>query len=508
MSRFTDLIRAPFSERIYLVEITGYDLTANSVRSVYFSDVGYITKPTDVPANAWYDERVNSPLVFTRTMFQGQRIGGRSFPGNGRLVLNNTDGGLDYLQDWSFAGRRIVVKLGGKGFAFTEFGVILDGTIAGTPEFTEDEVIFLVRDNQEAFEKPLSSAIYAGTGGLEGPADLAGKHKPVCFGRVRVVDPVYLGVIGGFHTYQVHDGPVGAIDYVRDSGVPLTQVGGDPASGQFSPNLTNGTFRLATLPFGTLGVDVRGDATGSYVQTAADLLVRIAARAGTWVTDTAAVAALNAKTSAVCGIYDQSGQVPIGGAMDVIANSVGGHWGFDRQGRLTMGRLDAPSGTPVVWFGTDEEADDVLTLTQLASTAPLWRVEVGWRRVWNVYSSQELAGSVDQGNREYLTQEWRVAWWQNTTVKVLHLLAKEQRFDTALDEGEAAGAESTRLGELLSVPRRVFEVKGKTQPFALDLGSVVGLRDPRHRLQDGKLFVVIGLSEDALTNEVVVTLWG
>jgi hypothetical protein len=56
--------------------------------------------------------------------------------------------------------------------------------------------------------------VYAGTGGVDGGADLAGKRKPLCFGNPRNVSPVLL--VPSLLIYQVHDGSVAGIDNVYD----------------------------------------------------------------------------------------------------------------------------------------------------------------------------------------------------------------------------------------------------------------------------------------------------
>lgn len=44
--------------------------------------------------------------------------------------------------------------------------------------------------------------------------------------------------------------------------------------------------------------------------------------------------------------------------------------------------------------------------------------------------------------------------------------------------------------------------------FALDLGQTVTVTYPRHGLEDGRNFVVVGMVEDSSQNEITLDLWG
>src|SRR5690606_29502373 len=99
------------------------------------------------------------------------------------------------------------------------------------PEVGPERISIPLRDRQAELEVPLQDDLYAGTGGLEGTADLTDKPRPVALGDVRnvpavLVDPARL-------IYQVADSEIEALT-VYDRGIELgTNAGGtwtDPSA--------------------------------------------------------------------------------------------------------------------------------------------------------------------------------------------------------------------------------------------------------------------------------------
>src|SRR5690606_23218663 len=199
---------------------------------------------------------------------------------------------------------RVRVWLGGDGFRLAEFGLVLDGAVEQL-EFDDLLLTLRLRDLQARFEVEVARTSYAGTGGGEGRTGLAGRPRPLCFGRaLRVpavlVDPATL-------LYQVHDGPIAEVDAVYDRGLALAKTVGTPAAGQYRSDPASGGFTLGASPAGKVTADVRGDAAGGYVETAAGLLRRIATSRGGFADpdglDIDAFAALEAAAPAPLGLF-------------------------------------------------------------------------------------------------------------------------------------------------------------------------------------------------------------
>ncbi len=444
----------------------------------YFSSHGHVTTPDDEPADTWYEPRIENALTFTRALVDGDRIGGRSVPGFGDVVLRNDDGVLDPMRGWGWAGRAIRVELGGPAFARDQYGVIFDG-LTETVAFDDATLRIQVADLQLLIAQPLWSARYLGSGGREGGVDLKGRQKPLCWGRVRNIEPVPIGIVDGRLHYQFHDGPVAAYDAawhrVYDRGVALAHVAESPGAGEWALDAPGGCVILGGSPSGLVTADVKGGSDGGgYVESTAALIRRIvgtrlqleselssselavgtgarslavpetlalpagsrvliakedeadaiwmagevtdrdgesvsiavdrSAGLGTfdaWLVtrvglgaddiDEDSVAALDEAAPGAVGLYlDDPSVAAATEALDDLVGGVGGFYGFTRSATFQVGRLEAPSGEPVLAI----DGTDALELRRLAARPPAWRLSAAYRRNNRILKGNDLAGAI------------------------------------------------------------------------------------------------------------------
>ena len=194
----------------------------------------------------------------------------------------------------------------------------------------------------------------------------------------------------------------------------------------------------------------------------------------------------------------------MGEVLDALADSVGAHFGFDRAGRMTIGRVEAPAVTPVARF----DASNVLDLERLAVARPVWRQSVEYRRYWQPLDAAAVAGAVGEESRADLAEPVRIEAAENPAVRTLHPLSEEAVVTTLLTEASSAAAEASRLLSLFGSGRVAFRAVLKTEPFALELGQTVRLTYPRHGLAAGRNLVIVGMVEDSALNEITLDLWG
>lgn len=199
-----------------------FDVTTNGdgdTATYYVTTRGFRTKPTDSPANTYIPERVaqGGAGSYTRSMFGGNGMTGAIQSSKGVLKLNNEDGGLDEFAQYASSGGDVVCLLGDDSMAFPSgyFQLYASQIKAVLADF--DAITVQQRDRTEAFNNPIVTATFAGTGGLEGTVTAA-KKKQLVFGAPGLVSPILLDPLKQIYYLQAN-----ATDQATLSG--LTEFG-------------------------------------------------------------------------------------------------------------------------------------------------------------------------------------------------------------------------------------------------------------------------------------------
>ncbi|QUN29550.1 hypothetical protein KB879_06270 [Cupriavidus sp. KK10] len=489
------------------IEVSAWRLSTGLVETLRYSDAGFTTRPTDTPANAFFDPRLVEPPRLSRVLFDQATTYGASRASVGEILLSNPDGQLDaLLTDYAFDGRPFVVKSGALGTAVSGWPVVLSGLLDDVRSAGSD-ISLVVRDRLAALGRPLSRAKYAGNNvlpdGLEGTKDdLKDQYKPRVYGSVLNL-PAKL-VNSSKLVYQVSDQGC-TVGTVYDNGVALTR-GADYASSAdllatapaaSTVRCWGGLCRLGSSPAGQVTVDVATTET-----RAGALLQAVALDAGIPSGDIVAadVTALNAANAAPVGVW-VDGEASAQAVMDTLANAIGAWYGFDRLNRLRMGRLTAPSGTPTTIY-----ADAEMALTVRSAGVPSWRSVVRFARNYTVQA--QPAGSVSAARRAFLALDLRQTASERTTVQTAWPSSEAVIFDTALVAEADAAAEASRRADLYSVRRALVDIEIPLAELgAIDLDSVVTVQTSRYGLS-GRLLRVIGLDTGVDRGTAKLTLWG
>jgi hypothetical protein len=552
------------ADLIYLVEITAYDPSLPGTRTLrYCSGIGYVTQPSETPANTLYEPRIVQPCNFTRSAFSDARVMGGSTAGYGEIVLNNADQALSPLLNYGMDGRPCLVLVGQQTASYPSgFTVFINGTIQQA-EVSASKVTLRLRDNLMLLSVPIQQNLYAGTnttitgtpsymGGQEGtPNDIVGQAKPLVYGHVFHVPAVMCNT--GQLIYQVHDGPVQAIDAVNDGGSPLTYwqdfptlaalqlPGNQPAPGNFSTCVALGLFRLGALAQ-KVTAHVRGDNNGGYVNTVAGIVKRLLTTKGginAGAIDSS-FAALDTAFPYECGIY--IGQVSGGGqtssvipqstilkpiitstigvgntvqaACDAVLLSAGAWLVPTRIGTWAIGQLLAPTGTPVATFQDVDliDIDSQATADQTAGV-PVYSVYLRYKHYPGVLGINDVNGALSAAAVADATNDFRTINVQDTSVLTTHLLAAQLYRDTMLVGGTAgadAQTEATRVLSLFKVRRDYVRatVRLDETKAVIELGSIIQVQTARLGYSAGRLFVVVGIGSDGRKNELTLDLWG
>jgi hypothetical protein len=483
----------------------------------------------------------------TRELFAPGTTHGKMTSGIGDLVLLNNDGGLNYIADYGLDGREVIIRVGNPSGAYpADFTTIITCTME-LVSFERGALIVRLRDRLFELEKTFQTAKYAGTNtppnGREGTEDdIKDTPKPMTFGHVTNISPITINA--SKLMYEVSYEPIKEVTAVYDQGLALSagaayastnEVGnvapnagayrvwpGDPLSSVQSDR--RALFRLGGSPNGQVTCDVVEGSVAAD-RTAGQIINRILDFKGIPASAIVAssITALDAANSAVVGVYVSEETTTLN-VIDQVANSVGASFFHTRDGRYSMRRLEAPSGTPVwtfreytVGMAASTTESDILTLERhpprdIERGVPAYQIRLNYAKNYTVQES-DLAGAVSTGRRVVIGNAWRVVAAEDTSVKNKHLLSPELEFESLIVSAEAASTEADRLLTLRKTRRDRNNLETYVEANAIDgieLGDEVRVYSDRLGYSTGWDGIVIGDSFGFgnRTNVLKLIIWG
>ncbi len=525
------LFAQPTAERCLLLVATVYDPSLGAERTVRISSRNFATAASDDPPLEPFDTRLERTYNARCEIPLDTVLPGAALPSFGEIGIVNSDGQVDNLAGYIWSGRRLELLAGldtDPNQPLSQFGAILTGTaeqiVADTHRLTVQW-----RGLERLLQRPIQANLYAGTGGLEGDAELAGKPKPLAFGIARQVEPVLVDAVN--RIYQYHDGEAEEVIVVRDRGVALTSDGDmadvtawTPVAGHYVTDLARGLLRLGSKPDGKVTIDVKGDASGGYVETAAGIVRRVLEdRLGIdpGELELGTFAALDSETDAPCHLVAHLEPMDALSACKGPLESVGGYLTMTRLGRVRLQRWKLPS-SPTVMLGPADVL--VESFRQGGAPIPSWRRRFGAKRYHSTLTADELAASVSEADRADFGQEYRFpAASTNTEVQDLYGdVSPDVEVLTSLDDPDDAAAEQARQQEFLGEALRACEVTVIGRVAQFEVGDEVELAlywtDPegethdRYGLSFGEWFRISGWDDAggsyADGDRVRLMLWG
>lgn len=485
--------------------------TLGAERVIRLSDHYFITEPNENPANEYFAPLVDNALQYDASLISGNTVGVNS-PTFGALEIANGNGDLDYFAHLSWSGRRIVVKAGLPGFRYADYAVVFDG-LCNNIEMDDAIITLTISDKGLQFDKEIIGTSYAGTGGLEGSTDLAGRLKPLAYGKCFNVEPVLVDALNLI--YQVHNGQTQAVNAVFDAGVALTFdadypsiAAATPIAGKYATCLATGHIKLGSTPAGRITLNLEGDKAGGYVSKVGDVCLRIVQTLYEEESlslddiDTAAWSALNSALSGDVGIYITERRT-LRQLLDELLNPLAAYWQFSRFGLFSAAYIET-NRTPTITIDDDMIGTAGAQISNVM--APAWRISVAYAPVWTVQAEDELAGGAPAAHRSFVGAEYRFTTSENRSLRTQNIKPLERTFYTNLADKSDADALLERLVRIYAVERKLYQLTVYDMAFRIGNGDIVRFKYPRFSI-DAEM-IVVSTSYDAETAATTLELWG
>lgn len=321
---------------------------------------------------------------------------GGTVPTSGVLGFNPGDTSLiPALSAYYWRDAAITIDAGEESAALVRR---LTGTIAGIATVDGQLALTLV-DPSKLLDKPLLGTGFTGAGGIEGPAEAAGRAKRRSWGLVFNVEGNLLDKANNIHEFGDPAHGFAAFTAVRDKGregpmvllawqgsvaatfAALKAAAAPDGGCVVAPSIA--CVKWWTVPAGPLTADIQGEDAEGYVDTAVAIAAKmLAAVEGPAIVNQAAAAALRAAT---CGIHIASATDTVAQALDRLLLGCSLYWVLQPDGTIRIGEWAWT--VPVAAF----QAQFIGRERQLP---PIKSRQVGYRRNHRQHSASEISAAV------------------------------------------------------------------------------------------------------------------
>ncbi|RXR28961.1 DUF7359 domain-containing protein [Sphingobium fluviale] len=304
-----------------------------------------------------------------------------------------------------WAGASITVYSGATGQAWP-WTKIFVGRVEGF-RVQANKLSLSATVDEEPFQAKVLSATYAGTGGLEGGADIKGKSKPWAFGAPKNIEPILIDSINSVFQVSAY-GTIKAVTTLYERGAAFSASFGNYAdytalvaasipAGRWATCLASGLIRLGAPPYGVITADIEGDYLSStWRRLPGAILQRIcsALSISGGLIDTTSLNALDSALAALpaggnISLYLTEQQEVIDLARD-IAISCNAQAGVSWLGQLFTTRVAIAS--PVASLDAQAKSmPRVVSNVEIQVSPPYTRIQMGGDKCWRVQSFDEIA---------------------------------------------------------------------------------------------------------------------
>ena len=408
----------------------------------------------------------------------------------GDLEIINPAGKFDYVLDYIWTNRRILVLLGDVRWARADYRVVLDGTMIRLDSKDSQTLNIQIADKLQRLNAPLTETKLGGTG------ENKDAIIPFTLGECCNITPLLVDPLT--RTYQVHPGAINDVPEARADEFPIS----------ITKDVANGKFSATYTPIGTVTCTVQGHKhLGAYSNTVANLCYQVAidgGKAGTRFTDAdcdlTQLTTFNTAHPQPVGYFNNSQDNQLT-CMQNLAASIGAQIAISRSGLMKILTLDV--GTPVktIAEGLDFKENSLQIIQTLEVVGS---VKLGFCKNWTPQARNKSI-QIPTKHQDLWATDWRTVTRQNSTVTANYKLqAVPQQEDTYLIVESDAIVEADRRLAFRSTQKRIYQFVGLSSCLQLELGQTITLKHKRFGLSSGKNGVIVSLSFDWFTYTVTV----
>jgi len=261
--------------------------------------------------------------------------------------------------------------------------------------------------DDEPFSVQVLSASYAGTGGIEGGADIKGKPKPWAFGAPKNIEPVLIDSVDSVFQVSAY-GAIKNVVTLYERGAAFGASYGDYANyaalvaaaipaGRWATCLASGLIRLGAPPYGLITADIEGDYQGgTWRRLPGAILQRIASALS--------ISSGALDTTSLNALDTYAATLPSGGNISLYLTEQGDFLdlaqrivlSFNAQACISLlGQLFVARATIGSSVATlDSQQTRLPRVTECVETdvsPPYSKIQMGAQKCWRVHTFDEIA---------------------------------------------------------------------------------------------------------------------
>lgn len=342
----------------------------------------------------WLPALSRMPRIVTRLGFDGRAFGAGAISTVGDIVIALGSAAVAPFAGYLWARAVVTIKTGPADGADGDFATLWTGRAADV-SIAGKQMVVRLADPAEDLRRPVLAERFAGTGDLEGPAELKGRVKPRAWGPCENIPAILIDP--AFEIYLLVAGQA-SIDAVKDGGVAF---GVGPAAADLA------ALRAVAVPAGTVAsvsgpqatlirpwtrptFTMTADVTASALTKPAEIAQAIVASRSAVPFAAGAVAAYDAAQPGPIGTYIDDERTLVD-ELDRIFAGLGSWWKLNTVGEIEVGQFE---------FGASATSfqREVAEVARQSVLMPTRQRLVGYRRNFRPLSDAEIAGALKSFN--------------------------------------------------------------------------------------------------------------